>query len=373
MNRWIDAGHALLDAARTQERGPGIRGTIGDALFACALGHLDPVAVHAWIQRAIDDIEANGTEVSLHRGIAGLGLVIAMHRPEEEELLGYVDEVVAGRLDALPPASMQSGTAGLALYASLRTVSESGRALQAAIVERLRATALPSEAGVVWATPTGYASARGLEARGEPVVEPGMVHGVAGALVGLAALAVAGSEAAADLTRAGIAGGWSLARSAPNRFGRVLFGLDGSSETTEWEAPRWCVGDPGVLRALWVAARAVGDARSSERALNALLEDARNEARGASDRLGGRLDLCCGAAAVAQVYLRMHRETGEGVFRDASSALLARCSDGFDALEDISFPYGRMGVVLALLAAERDEDPGWDAMLGMSLPRAMAG
>jgi hypothetical protein len=196
-----------------------------------------------------------------------------------------------------------------------------------------------------------------------------MAHGVAGALVGLAALAARGDTTAAGLARAGLEGAWAHAGSRENRFGRVLFGPRGSLGTLELDR-RWCVGDPGVLRALWLVARTAGDADSAERALKELSIDAAIDARG-DDHLEGRLDLCCGASATAQVYLRMHRETGEAVFREANAVLLARCAKGFDQLRDSSFRFGRMGVLLALMAAERGEDPSWDAMLGMSLPRVV--
>jgi hypothetical protein len=368
VSRWIDAGRDVLAQARAQPRGSGIRGVIGDALFACALDPADAGASHEWIQAAIDDLETHGTEVSLHRGIAGLGWVVAAYRPDEEDLLAYVDEVTAARLDAVPPASLQSGVAGIALYASLRSATESGRGLQRAVVERLRETATASEGGVVWTTPAAYMRGRGVEVPGEPVVEYGMVHGIGGTLV---ALAASGGAAAADLVRAGIHAAWAHAKPEPNRFGRILFGPRGSLGTREWEGSRWCVGDPGVLRALWLASRSVGDVASAERALASLRSDAARDSAG-EDRLEGRLDLCCGASAVAQVYMRMHRETGEAVFRAANRAMLARCAEGYDRLPDVSFAYGKMGVVLALLAAERDDDPSWDGVLGMSLPAAAA-
>jgi hypothetical protein len=290
-----------------------------------------------------------------------------MKRPDEDDLLAYLDEVTASFVPDLPPASLRSGVAGLALYASLRGNSESGRNLRRSVVDRLRAAAIPEGGGVVWHTPPGYLAARGVTRGHEPIVEYGMAHGIGGALVGLASVSARGDAVAAGLARAGVQAAWTYARARPNRFGRVLFGPGGRDDTYECSAARWCVGDPGVLRALWVAARAVGDADSAARALSALEEDAAADASG-DDRLEGRLDLCCGAAALAQIYLRMQRETGEAVFREANAALLARCAAGYARVVNPSFQYGRMGIALAGRAAERDEDPWWDAMLGLSLP-----
>jgi hypothetical protein len=367
MTRWDEAARALLaEVAQVDDRAPGVGGCVGDALFACVVDDLQPGAAHAAIQRAIDHMEAYGTGPTLHGGAAGLGLVVAMKRPDEDDLLSYLDEVTASFVPDLPPASLRSGVAGLALYASLRGDRESGRTLQRSVVDRLRATAIREGGGVVWHTPPGYLAARGVTRGHEPIVEYGMAHGIGGALVGLASLSARGDAVAAELARAGVKAAWRYARARPNRFGRVLFGPGGRDDTYECSAARWCVGDPGVLRALWVAARAVGDADSAARVLSALEEVAAADASG--DRLEGRLDLCCGAAALAQIYLRMQRETGEAVFRDANAALLARCAAGYERVVDPSFQYGRRGIVLAGRAAERDEDPWWDAMLGLSLP-----
>ncbi len=367
MERWVDQGHALLDAAAREERDTGISGSLGDALFACAFGHLPPLAVHEWIQRAVAALESGGGPASLHDGFAGLGLVVALYRDDAEELLADLDDLLCEQLGSVPPASMQSGVAGIALYASLRSGAPSGRRLTRAVVETLAAASLETMGGRVWPTPAAYARARGVNVLGEPVVEYGMVHGVGGALVGLAALAAHGDEAARGLLRDGLVAAWAHARDGDNRFGRILFGPGGALGEMDLEEPRWCVGDAGVLRALWIAARVLGDAPRAERALAAMRADAARHA--AHDHLGGAINLCCGAGAVAQVYLRMHRETGEEGFLAANRALLARCATRFDGHPDLGFRYGKMGVLLALLAAERDDDPAWDAMLGMSVPR----
>jgi hypothetical protein len=199
-----------------------------------------------------------------------------------------------------------------------------------------------------------------------------MVHGAGGTLVALSALAAAGHREAADLARAGMNATWSAARGEENRFGRIDFGVDGSLGAMTMHTLKWCQGDPGVLRALWLTARTLGDEASARRALDALRADAERDARDGWRDRDARIDLCCGAAAVAQVHTRMHRETGEEAFGAASRALLAHCAERLDGYEVASFQYGKRGALLALLSAERpDVDPIWDAMLGMSLPRRL--
>jgi hypothetical protein len=295
-----------------------------------------------------------------------------MYRSDSEELLTNLDDVLAANLSALPPASMQSGVAGIALYASLRSHASSGRALQRAVVATLRAAAVESGGGRLWTTPLEYAKGRGVEVIGDPVIEFGMVHGLGGALVGLAALAAQGDEEAIALLRGAIVAVWANAGEEGRRFSRILFGRGGALGKTEFAEPRWCVGDAGTLRALWIAARTLGEVVHAERARIELRAEAARDVE--ADRYKGEINLCCGAGAVAQVYLRMYRETGDPVFGDANRTLLARCEAGFENHVDPSFAYGKMGVLLALVAAAsgRDDDSRWDGMLGMSLPRALS-
>ena len=67
----------------------------------------------------------------------------------------------------------------------------------------------------------------------------------------------------------------------------------------------------------------------------------------------------------------MYQATGEQLFLVASERLLNRCAQKVEGRGNWSFAYGQKGVLLALLAAHEDEDPVWDAMLGISLPRSV--
>jgi hypothetical protein len=66
----------------------------------------------------------------------------------------------------------------------------------------------------------------------------------------------------------------------------------------------------------------------------------------------------------------MHEATGDEIFRDANRKLLESCEAAVAGIEPPNFRYGRLGVIMALLAARGDGAGRWDGILGMSLPRA---
>jgi hypothetical protein len=345
-----------------------LTGLVGDALFAFALSRFAPaVDPFPALERAVEACSAADVGVSLHEGVAGLGFVVALYT-DEEELLVDVDEVALSLAHAVPPASLQSGAAGLGLYASLRSGAPSGRALQRAVIDVLSSRATPvADGGVVWETPPDYARGRQVDVLAEPVVELGMVHGNAGTLVALSALLRAGCAGAEPLLRAGLRGAWAHEGPKENRFGWVHFGARGAAGREDLGAARWCVGDIGVARGLWLAARALQDEGAARRALAILVELAETDAaREVSP--ADRLDLCCGCASVAQVHLEMHRDTGEPIFARANRRLARACGAGAARMAHSSFRYGSMGAVLASLSSMEPEHAGWDAILGISLP-----
>jgi hypothetical protein len=365
----IATARATLAELQTFPDRCGLFATLGDALFACELGRLDPVVdVAATLARAQRVIAAENPGPGLHRGLAGLGFLLATYCDAEPALV-EVDAAVLAALPSVPPASLQSGLAGIALYASLRSHAPSGRRLQQAVVAALADAAVRLAGGVVWHTPADYARRRGMNVAAEPVLELGMVHGVAGTLVGLAALARCGHDRAAELARAGLRALSALEQSGDNRFGHVIFGHGGAGGTLELDG-RWCVGDVGVDRAAWLVANAVGEAAAAARALDRLRAHA--EAHAATGIAGDptRYDLCCGRSVVAQVHLLMHRETREPIFRRASDRLATVCAEKMASVRPPNVIYGRAGILLALLARDRD-DMRWDTLLGLTLPTSV--
>jgi hypothetical protein len=360
-------GRETLGALPPDSPHLGIGGAVGDALFACALKRADPdVNAARWISRAFDAYDTHGADASLHHGLAGLGFLVVTCT-DAHDALPDIDESLTAALPDIPTKGLQGGIAGIALYASLRSEAPSGRRLQDAVIDALAKGATPSDGGVVWHTPSSYARARGVEVLGEPITEFGMTHGISGVLFALAALAAQGRRDAAELARAGLRALWAWERSPPTRFGRIEFGPNGAAGSVELP-PAFCVGDTGTLRAAWLAANAIGDTVSAGRALARLREGATNDRAGDLPGVPGRFDLCCGAGAIGHIYRRMYLDTELEEFRAASERILAACAREVGNVPKLTFGYGRMGVILALLGAVTKDEPGWDAILGMSLP-----
>jgi ribosomal protein L16 Arg81 hydroxylase len=367
---FLELARQTLAALEASPARSGLAGSVGDALFACALNRVDPtIDVDSWLARAIRSTNARRPGPSLHNGVAGLAFVLATYA-DAEELLCTLDEMLLRSLPTLPPPSLQSGVAGIALYASLRSKAATGQELQRAVVATLASAATVSDDGLVWHTALSYAHDRGVPVAGGPITEFGIVHGIAGTLVALAALAERGHSQAADLARAGLRALWKWERPGTNRFGRIYFGPHGSMGTHDL-AGRWCTGDPGVLRACWIAANVVGDKASAQRALEHLRADAQRHADGETAGQPGRFDLCCGSSIIAQVYLRMYRETGQSLFRVANERLLQECAEQVTRMSQNNVRYGSAGVLLALISPQLSEEPIWDSILGISIPRPL--
>ena len=349
-----------------------MQGLVGQVLAACELARVErSVDTGEWATRLIERFNKSGAGPGLHSGIAGMGLVLALYFGGAEELLEAIDAAILPRLAALPPTSMREGWAGIAQYASVRSQSPSGRALQAALVKSFAASSVSERGGTTWHVSRAYAESRGVVVRGEPIRELGMVHGIAGTLTGLAALATAGSAQAAELARGALRWLWAIEQPAPNRFGWSLHGehFDNLGIGT------WCTGDIGVIRGAWLAAQACADGASIARLLQLAREQAQDwfSVSAPARRETNRFDLCCGSTAVAQIFRRFHMETAETVFRTTSDAIfsgnLAACEQ---VLAD-DFQFGKLGILTALLSAAANLTPTWDCAFGVSVPQSIAG
>lgn len=346
-------------------------GLIGQVLSACELARTQPDFDNAaWAERAIDSFNSHGAGQGLHSGVAGMGLVLALYFADVEELLAAIDAALVPKLATLAPTSLREGWAGIALYASVRSQSPSGQRLQTALVEAFAAAALPERGGVMWLVPRSYAQARGVSVLAEPIREFGMVHGMGAALVGLSALAAQGHSRAAELARGALRWVWAHDRGAPNHFAFHIF-----DETyTALSNGAWCTGDVGVVRGCWIAARTLGERDAAARAL----ELARTLARdwltiGKPQRVqADRLDLCCGSAAVGQIFRRFHMETSEALFRTVSDEIFADAHAHLSHVTDDGFQFGQLGILTALHSSAASLTPNWDCVLAMSLPQSIA-
>lgn len=346
-----------------------ITGAVGDALFACEFARFSRnIDSDPWVERAVACFNARGAPPGLHLGLAGLGLVLATY--VGDDLLDDIDRAILAKLDdRLPPASLRVGLAGIAVYASMRGTRPRGKRLQRALLERMHQTAVRTDDLVTWHTPRAYWLGRSSKARPGPLVEFGMAHGVAGVIVALAALHMAGRRGAKSLIVPAVRWVFANGRKAPTRYNYLLFGRAGKALPLGGNT--WCTGDPGVLRACWLAARVCGDDELAARAFRELGElAARTLAGDYWPSESNLLGLCCGSTIVGHIYHRMFHETGETVFRDAARLVLEDSLRRVETMDPAGgFQSGRRGVLLALLSACTDKEPLWDSALGVSLPR----
>lgn len=344
-------------------------GLLGQAISACELARSDrSVDAEAWGMKVVERFNAHGGAAGLYDGLAGMGLLFALYIPGAEELLESVDHALLPHLPSLPPTSLRNGLAGLAIYASTRSQSPSGQALQRALVHYLAAVAVADGEGLVWNTDPAYARQRTLDASALPVREFGMAHGMAAILVALSALARQGHGPAREMGGRALRWMESHARAAPNRYG--WFELGGRDELAN--PATWCTGDPGAIRARYLCAQACGDMA----AVNRALEMARDLAAHWTDlyapsRREALIDLCCGSTAVAQILRRFHLDTGETIFQSASAAIFAQSERELDSLHSDSFQFGKLGVLTALLSFASNRAPTWDCVLGLSYPESL--
>lgn len=335
-------------------------GALGTAIFACALARLDEsFNAWPWIEQAVAYLNAHGAEPGLV-GLSGLGAVIASSFPDEEEVLTSFDESLIGHLPRLVAGDWHFGHSGIAVYAALRSQTPTGQALAQALAEGMRAAAIPLAGGVVYA----------LKSEPAGTINMGMAHGLAGALTGLTILFQLGFVELETLIRGSLTTLWRFERTEPNRFAWFYRSADDTNPILSSRGS-WCWGDPGVLRAAYLAASACGDAPSRGRALAAAR-------RGAAVAIAtswpkadeGGLSFCCGCSIAAHIYGKYWRETQEVIFRRAQEHILVACLDHLSSVPIFGLSHGRMGVLLALLYGASDEDPSWDIIRGLSLPVA---
>jgi hypothetical protein len=140
----------------------------------------------------------------------------------------------------------------------------------------------------------------------------------------------------------------------------------------------WCYGSPGVARALWLAAGAVGERSYADAAVSAMEAVYRRPLR---DRQIDSPTFCHGIAGLQQITLRFAIETRMPLFADEARKLHRQLTDAYEP--DSGFGYrnvepggnridqpglldGAAGVALVLLAASTPVEPTWDALFMLS-------
>jgi hypothetical protein len=333
-------------------------------------GHGHDERVERWIDRAVELLPEEHATAALFTGYTGVGWLFAhLECGDGDDATGEIDRTLYDELCAPPGAEVLEhdlvhGLAGIGVYAIERLPDASAAELLRLLVERLGQAAVPRPDGITWRTaPTGLPVETAAKYP-QGYDDMGVAHGAPGPMAVLAAAAAAriAPERAEELLDGSFR--WMLAN-------RLPAGED--SAFPYWRAERsspvparsaWCYGDPGAARALYVSARAVGDALRAEAAL-AIARRALHRPR---ERTGCvEPGLCHGAIGLSHLANRMWQDTGEPSFAEAArhwcveALAMARPAD--PSLLD-----GAAGLALALAAAMAPIEPGWDRLFLISLP-----
>jgi hypothetical protein len=375
-------------------------GDAGIALFLAYAAKALPdrgfedAAESAW-DRATEAISHGLPDASLFSGFLGVGWVTEHLRTrlfdgEGDDPNDGVDEALAERLDQRLDEHFELllGLAGYAVYA-LERPSERARESLGCIVRRLDEMAEVQSVGRAWRTPPRFLLPPFVPPGGPKCdLNLGVAHGNPAVIAAVACALSAGVEVARSRRLLDDAVAWLLAQELPRQ--PIAFGYNVGDPRTPRAA--WCYGDPGVVSALTLAARAAGRsdwlAEARRLALHSVLLPA--DGWGVEDAA-----LCHGASGLALIYqrlwhvfdepqlletaralyrmaLELHQEgTGVGGYRAwglLPSATTTRTTDLHDVgwVDDDGFLTGAAGIGLALLAGATSVEPAWDRCLFLS-------
>jgi len=385
----------VRDVAAAIASGDGeLRAPADLALFwAYVAGEFDDertqAAYDAAVAGLIDWIASGSTTTQLHGGLAGGGWVLS-HISEPgaaDPALEVIDRALLLAIEGGRPGEgfdLVRGLAGLAVY-FLERLQASGaplarRALEG-IVAQLARTCTRTGEGVAWLTGPDQLSDWQTQRWPNGCYDCGVAHGVPGVVAVLAKIAAVPDppSGARPLYAAALA--WLDARRGPPGpapAARYPAMVDPALRATGGASrAAWCYGDPGVIAARWSAASALGLPTQAERHAALACIELPVATSGVVDA-----GLCHGAIGLAHLYHRFYQASGEPGFADAARAWFERGLamrrpqglGGFGAMVPrehgepawqpcADFLGGATGIALALLAAIRDDEPGWDRLL----------
>ena len=370
------------------------QGAAGQALFwgyLAARSSEEEVAetAEACLDRMADDLVSRVQGPDLYAGIAGAGWVHEhleqlLFEPDDEDPIQEIDEALLahlahdhweGHFDLI------SGLAGIGIYALERIHRPKARQCLERVVAHLESLAEERPEGIVWHTPPELVPPHQREELPQGYDNLGVAHGVPGVLPVLAAACRA--EVAAERARPLLEGGtrWLLAQRADDGFPfHVAAGVPSGLARSAW-----CYGDPGIAAVLLAAARAVDESSWEAEALDIARQAALRDPATCGVEDAG---LCHGGAGLGHIFNRIHQATGDPQCAEAARYWFRRTLEskpkgswitgfpsyrpllggGREKTEESGFLTGVSGVGLAILAAVSHQEPGWDRVLGISLP-----
>lgn len=276
------------------------------------------------INRLIDALEVIEINYSFERGLAGVGwclqhlINIELIEPEYEENIRELDDAIFESLAAdlrIKRYDFFTGILGKGRYFLERYQSDqSVKPYLEKLVDQLFSFVEQGEYGIYWQDFYGY------KRTGKEVAATlGMAHGLAGILSFLSQ--VESSGALATSLEKEIK---ALSRSIRNGFVPALDSgyypyhvVDGKAESNYETRMAWCHGDPGILLALMIAAKATNDREIMEHAVqHGLVISQRRD----HDTIGiFDACLCHGSAGLAQIFRRLYHYSSEPTFLHTSN------------------------------------------------------
>lgn len=378
-----DARDAARDAVEELRAWPTRDEEIDPALLWSYVGGADSdPRMKMRFDAAVDGLYARvqtATNPGLYFGLAGHAWVLEHIGDDIAERHQIIIDRVVESSAHVPKVELVSGISGIGMYLLER---QHGAGLTL-IVDALAARSQRRRSGITWFTPPAQLSDWQRSRAPEGFYNLGVAHGVPGVVAVLATIAKqTGSTIARELAEGGLA--WLRTVADDNPQGAFPHWLLPDGEPSDRRRTAWCYGDIGVAVACWRAAADLGSDTTewrdiARRAALRPIEDC-----GVVDP-----NLCHGAAGLAQLFNRCYQATREPLFRDAATRWLQqvlahrRPGEGIAGftrylLDDVggthiagpSFLDGTAGVILTLLAALADEEPGWDRLLLCDLPVA---
>jgi lantibiotic biosynthesis protein len=404
---------AAFAAALTQTAYPQVVGwqpaslAQGDAGLALACAYLDSCfpgegwdrTGHGYLSVAGEGAEQSAyLPTGLWGGLAGLGFAawsLSRGGTRYQRLLASVDETllprVAGaarRLAGLTGGmsvgefDVISGLAGAGAYLLCRREDD---AAGAALDIALRALAvLVGDADIPprWWTPPALMGNEAMAAEyPDGHLNCGLAHGIPGPLATMSLALLAGVTVPGLSAAVAGAASWLAAYQGINSWGvdwptAVPLTPAGAAVKPAAAGPpnrsAWCYGAPGVARALWLAGLALDQPGWRDLAVEAMRDALR---RPVAARLIDSPTFCHGVSGLLQITLRFASDTGLPEFADAAAVLTGQLLDLYEAaslagyrsieaggarVDSPGLLDGAAGVMMTLLAAATDAEPGWD-------------
>jgi lantibiotic modifying enzyme len=329
---------------------------------------------------------------ALYGGLCGLAWTIRhLEGPpvkleiDAGELLETVDDHLLGVLEVpfwKGEYDVIGGLVGYGVYALGRLPGKKAVTVLKRIVAHLDALAERSTDGIAWFTPARSLTKEQRADAPHGYYNLGVAHGLPGVIGLLAEVYGRGIERRKTLKLLKGAVSWMLAHKLPAGSPLLL---------PAWVAPgkpslpcrvAWCYGDLGASVTLLNAARTTGHQDWEREALTLALTAARcpfQHSSGTRDAC-----LCHGAAGNGHLFNRLFQATGAPEFRKAAELYFRKTLElrgqptrlggysfwtpgqggkNLNWRANAGFLSGLTGVGLALLAATRPVEPGWDKLL----------